>query len=96
MRNDFVKDHSLFHSFVNLEGGMIEFMVERNHLGKVLFQLCLRIAKWACTRKRFSNIKIYNILHSWGACLSMGPSKSKRKVAWCPPPLGVLKFNWME
>lgn len=23
----------------------------------------------------------------------MGPSKSKRKVAWCPPPLGVLKFT---
>ena len=38
--NDFVKDHSHFHSLVNLEGGMIEFLVERNHLGKVLFQLC--------------------------------------------------------
>ena len=29
----------------------------------------------------------------WGACLKMQVIKKKRKVSWCCPSYGVLKFN---
>ena len=53
----------------------------------------LRIAKWAWARKEFADIKIDNIMHSWGGCLKLGGFKKKMKVCQCLPPYRVLKFN---
>lgn len=53
----------------------------------------LRIAKWACIRKEFSELDINKTMYNWGVCLSMERIKKKMKVFWSPPPTGFLKLN---
>lgn len=36
------------------------------------------IAKWACTRKEYLDLKI-DVLHNWRACMKMGVSMKKKK-----------------
>ena len=38
----------------------------------------LRIAKWACARKEFLNLKIDYIMQNWGACLKTRAMKKKK------------------
>ena len=41
--------------------------------------MVLRIAKWACVKKGFVDLKINDIMHNWRVCLTMGISKKKMK-----------------
>ena len=50
-------------------------------------------AKWDYVKKGFAELTINDIMHNWRVCLTMGASKKKKKVYWCSPPTGVLKFN---
>ena len=59
----------------------------------LLASVTLRIAKWACVRKEFLDIKIDDIVQSWEPCLKMRVCQKKRKVFWHSPPTGTLKFN---
>ena len=55
----------------------------------------VRIVKWACARKEFSDMKIDNFMQGWSDCLKKSKLKKKRKVSWCITLTStrVLKFN---
>lgn len=50
-------------------------------------------ARWALLKKEFVNLSLDHIIHNWEACMSCGPCKLRKRVSWCPPPDGILKFN---
>ena len=66
----------------------------------------LRMAKWACVRKDFADIKIDNIMQNWESVedgspkghskkkKKMGALKKKKKVSWCTPVSGVGRRWW--
>ena len=69
------------------------FHIKESPREELLSLVQLRIVKRACARKEFADIKIDNIMHSWGGCMTMGGFKKKMKVCLCFRPYGVLKFN---
>ena len=69
------------------------FLGKESSREELLALVQLRIANWACARKEFADIKIDNIMQSWGGCMKMGGFKKKMKVCLCFRPYGVLKFN---
>eukprot|EP00268_Persea_americana_P009153 TRINITY_DN13625_c0_g1_i5.p1 TRINITY_DN13625_c0_g1~~TRINITY_DN13625_c0_g1_i5.p1 ORF type:complete len:147 (-),score=31.41 TRINITY_DN13625_c0_g1_i5:797-1237(-) len=69
------------------------FLRKESSREELLALMQLKIANRACARKEFADIKIDNIMHSWGGCSKIGGFKKKMKVCWSFPPYGIPKFN---
>lgn len=52
--------------------------------------MALRIAKWASTKKKCSDLKVKNFLQNLECLFEDRNLKDEEKVFWCSPPFGFL------
>lgn len=52
-----------------------------------------RLFAWLLVNKEFENISMSDLYRSWVGCIARRPRKESIREVWCPPSMGVFKFN---
>ena len=73
------------------------FQNKSHSVEDVVDSIVWSVSEWVRKRKEFNSVDLFDLNRSWAAiCKGGGRLKSKQKVSWMSPPMGILKLNFDE